>query len=401
MKLTLRTAVALKLPRGKTDHIEFDDEIPGFGLRLREGGSRTWIYQYQLGSKQRRIVIGKAGALKPEKARELAGDLHATVRLGGDPAATKAAGKANAALSLKAIADRYLARQKLRLRPRSYVEVERHILKHAKQLHGMPIAAIDQRTWAARLGEVADSKGLVTANRTRASLSALYGWAMKEGLVAANPIALTNKHAEEERERTLSDSELVAVWQACREDDYGRIIRILLLTGQRLSEISGLRWPEVSLEKRLIELPGSRTKNKRAHQIPISDAVAAILMAQPRTEGRDLVFGYGENRPFSGWTAAKEKLDERIAEATGKPLPHWTVHDLRRTAATRMADLGVLPHVVEAVLNHVSGHKAGIAGIYNRAVYAPEKAQALAQWAAHVTALVEGRTSNVMPLKRA
>src|SRR6516164_4641373 len=201
MKLTLKTAAALKLPHGKTDHIECDDEIPGFGLRLREGGSRTWIYQYQLGSKQRRIVIGKAGALKPEKARERAGDLRATVRLGGDPAAANAAGVATAALSFKAIADRYLARQKLRLRPRSYVEVERHILKHGKPLHGMPIATIDQRTWAARLGEIADSKGLVTANRTRASLSALYGWAMKEGLVAANPIALTNKHGEQARER--------------------------------------------------------------------------------------------------------------------------------------------------------------------------------------------------------
>jgi integrase len=395
MKLTLKTAVALKLPHGKTDHIEFDDEIPGFGLRLREGGSRTWIYQYQLGSKQRRIVIGKAGALKPEKAREKAGDLHATVRLGGDPAADKAAGKANAALSLKAIADRYLARQKLRLRRRSYVEVERHILKHGKPLHGMPIATIDQRTWAALLGEIADSKGLVTANRTRASLSALYGWAMKEGLVAANPIALTNKHDEQARERVLSDNELVLIWNACLDDDYGRIIRLLMLTAQRLTEISDLRRSEVNPEKGLIELPGSRTKNKRPHQIPMSETVAAILAAQPRIEGRDLVFG-----PFSGFTAAKAKLDARIADATGKPLPHWTAHDLRRTAATRMADLGVQPHVIEAVLNHVSGHKGGIAGIYNRALYTAEKAQALALWAAHVTALVEGRTSNVTPLAK-
>jgi hypothetical protein len=212
MKFTLRSAAALKLPHGKTDHIEFDDEVPGFGLRLREGGSRSWIYQYALGSKQRRIVIGKAGALTPEKARGLAGDLHAKVRLGGDPAADKAASKASAALSFKAVADRYLARQKLRLRARSYTEVERHILVHGKPLHGMPVATIDQRTWAARLGEIADSKGLVTANRTRASLSALYGWAMKEGLVAANPIALTNKHAEQSRDRVLSDSELVVIW---------------------------------------------------------------------------------------------------------------------------------------------------------------------------------------------
>ena len=125
------------------------------------------------------------------------------------------------------------------------------------------------------------------------------------------------------------------------------------------------------------------------------------MPAQPRTEGREAVFGNGGSRAFSGYTATKAKLDARIAEAMGAPMAHWTAHDLRRTAATRMADLGVLPHVVEAVLNHASGHKAGIAGIYNRAVYAAEKAQALTLWATHVTALVEGRTSNVMPLKRA
>ncbi len=112
------------------------------------------------------------------------------------------------------------------------------------------------------------------------------------------------------------------------------------------------------------------------------------------------MFGYSPDRPFSGWSAAKQQLDARIAETVDKPLPHWTVHDLRRTCATRMADLGVQPHVIEAVLNHVSGHKSGIAGIYNRAVYAAEKAQALALWAAHVTALVEGRAGNIVTFQR-
>jgi integrase len=264
----------------------------------------------------------------------------------------------------------------------------------------MPIATIDQRTWAARLGEITDSKGSVTANRVRSSLSSLYRWAMKEGLVAgANPIALTNKHAEQSRDRVLGDSELAAIWTACRDDDYGRIIWLLALTGQRLTEISGLRWSEVNLQKGLLELPGSRTKNKRAHQIPLSEAVSEILAAQRRIEGRDFVFGHREGRPFSGWTKAKVRLDARIAESTGKPLPHWTPHDLRRTCATGMAGLGVQPHVIEAVLNHVSGHRSGVAGIYNRATYAAEKAQALALWAAHVTALITGQESNIVPLR--
>jgi len=148
----------------------------------------------------------------------------------------------------------------------------------------------------------------------------------------------------------------------------------------------------------LIELPAARVKNKLAHQVPMSDYMSAILAAQRRIEGRDLLFGRGE-RSFQGWNLAKQKLDARIA-AAGKPLPPWTHHDLRRTCATRMADLGVLPHVIEAVLNHVSGHKAGIAGIYNRAVYAAEKAQALTLWANHIAAITQGRTDNVTPLAK-
>jgi integrase len=106
-------------------------------------------------------------------------------------------------------------------------------------------------------------------------------------------------------------------------------------------------------------------------------------------------------RGFSGWSKCKERLDERITKAAGRPLPHWTLHDLRRTCATRMADLAILPHVIEAVLNHVSGHKSGVAGIYNRALYEPEKRQALALWTDRVMALVDGRSSNVTVLKRA
>jgi integrase len=393
MKLTARSTTALRLPPGKTDHIEFDDSIPGFGLRLREGGSRVWIFQYSIGPKQRRLVIGKASALTPEMAREHAADLHARVRLGGDPAADKAVARAEAALSFKAVADRFLARQRVRLRPGSYVEVERHILKNAKPLHGMPIATVDRSAVAALLGAIVDSSGPVAANRTRGTLSALYTWAMKEGLTESNPVANTNKQAERSRDRVLSDPELAVIWQACLDDDYGRIVRLLMLTGQRLTEIGDLRRPELDFDKRMIELPGTRTKNKKPHQVPMSDSVVAILTAQGRTEGCDGVFGHVD------WHRAKQQLDARITVA-GKAVPDWTHHDLRRTCATRMADLGVQPHVVEAVLNHVSGHKAGIAGIYNRAAYAAEKAQALTLWANHIAALVEGRASNVTPLAK-
>jgi integrase len=397
MRLTAKNTAGLKLPEGKTDHIVFDDRVPGFGLRLRTGGA-TWIFQYALGrAKQRRMVIGKATAITPEKARELAADLHAKVRLGGDPAANKAASKAAAALTFGVIADRFLSYQKARLRPRSYVETVRALLKNAKPLHGIPISSIDRRAVAAILTGLAASNGTVTANRTRANLSAMFSWAMKEGLAESNPVANTNKQTERSRHRVLTNAELAVLWAALEDDNYGNIIKLLLLTGCRANEIAGLRWQEIDFQRGMITLPPERVKNARAHLVPMSGPVADILKARPRTD--ELVFHY-RGRLFSSWTSSKERLEARLAEA-GKHLADWTPHDLRRTCATGMGDeIGVQPHLVEAVLNHVSGHKHGVAGIYNHAVYAAEKAQALALWADHVLAVVEERDTNVTTLPK-
>ena len=214
----------------------------------------------------------------------------------------------------------------------------------------------------------------------------------------ANPVAATNRPQEPvSRDRVLSDGELREIWNACQDDDYGRIVKLLLLTGQRRDEIAALEWSEIDLDAALITLPKERTKNKRAHDVPLSDLALSILPS-PR-HGRELVFGEGEG-PFTGFSAAKRRLDERINAARAKPMPEWRLHDLRRTAATRLADLGVQPHIIEALLNHVSGHKAGVAGIYNRAAYAPEKRAALTLWAEHIPALVDGVDRKVVPLRR-
>jgi integrase len=404
VKLTARNTAGLKLPAGKIDHIEFDDSIPGFGLRIREGGSRTWIYQYSLGKKQRRVVIGKGTAIKPDKARELAADLHAKVRLGGDPAAERAVSKAEAANSFSLLADRYLDFQKDNLRPRSLVEVRRHLLIYAKALHGLPVGTIDRRTIADRLTAIAKDSGAVTANRLRASLSATFSWGMKQGLASSNPVIDTNKQKEKSRERVLTNKELQAIWLALEDDDYGAIIKLLTLTGQRANEIAGLRWFEV-LED-MIDLPGERTKNGKPHFVPLSRPAREILNALPHRKNadgkpRELVFGWGEG-PFSGWSKAKDQLDERLRKA-GHKLPHWVPHDLRRTVVTKMAGepLKVLPHVLEMIINHVSGHKAGVAGIYNKETYLSERRQALALWGEQLLAIVEGRESNITPFKRA
>jgi integrase len=200
-------------------------------------------------------------------------------------------------------------------------------------------------------------------------------------MLEINPVAGTGKADEgNSRERTLSNAELAQVLNALGQDQFSDIVRLLILTGQRREEIGGLRWSEVDFERGVIGLPPERTKNRRLHELPLSTQARSIIERQPRRNGRDFVFGIGQGG-FSGWSDSKADLD-----ATAKLKAEWRLHDLRRTAATMMADqLGVLPHIIEAILNHVSGHKSGVAGIYNRARYTDEMRAALQRWADHLT----------------
>jgi integrase len=225
-------------------------------------------------------------------------------------------------------------------------------------------------------------------------LSAFFAWAMREGLTETNPVIGTSRPYDRGgRERVLSESELAQVWHAAGDDHYGAIVKLLILTGLRREEIGGLRWSEVGLSAGLIQLPPRRTKNGRAHIVPLSDPAITLLRAVPRRAGRDLVFGLGSNGP-SSYSKSKRALDQRLSIAP------WVIHDLRRSVATHMAELGIQPHIIEAILNHVSGHKAGVAGIYNRASYDREKRAALDRWADHLLAAVEGRVSNVVTMAR-
>jgi integrase len=398
MELTVKTTEGIKLPKGKSDCIVFDDDIAGFGLRLREGGSRTWVYQYRIGKKQRRMVLGSAKSVPLSLARKNASDLEAKVRLGGDPAMNKETARLEVDNTFAVLADQFLEARKQSWRTRTYEEIKRHLIKDAKSLRPFPITAVAQRNIANLLSDIAKEKGDVTANRVRSSLCAFFGWIIREGvrLPEGNVASYTNKREEGSRDRVLADGELGLIWNACLEDDYGAILKLLMLTGQRANEIAQLHWNEVYDQQ--IVLPAERTKNARSHVIPLSEAAKGIL-TWFRKGDRKFVFGR-DDTGFSGWGKAKEKLDARVAEAK-KPLEHWTVHDLRRTVVTGMAELGVQPHIIEAVINHVSGHKGGVAGIYNRATYDKEKREALNLWAEHVTAMVEGRAATVVSLKRA
>jgi integrase len=401
MKFTSKSVASFSVPKGKTDHIEFDDALPGFGIRFRNEKA-TWVYQWSTGSgatrSTKRMTIGKFPALPLEQARKLAAELDSRVTLGHDPAAEKRERIEDSADTFGNLVTDYVAAQESKLTATMVSELRRYLIVYAAPLHRLPVKKVNLKILAKLLDDFAKGDGIntgrprkgTTVNRMRSAVSACFQWAMKKGRAESNPVLLTEQMEEVSRKRFLSDDEIKIVWDNAGDDDYGSIVRLLILTGQRRDEISELRWNEVKLDLNVISLPPERVKNDQEHDIPMSLAVRSIIAARPRNDG--LVFA-----PITSWSRRK-LVDAEITEKLGKPLAPWTLHDLRRTAATGMADIGIQPHVVEAVLNHISGSKRGVAGVYNRSTYAPEKKRALNKWADRVQDIITGKPSNVTPI---
>ena len=381
-----------------SDHKE---AVRGFGVR-RQRDQATYVLKYRVFGRQRFFTIGPHGSpWTPEKARREAKRLLGLVADGKDPADTKVEANLQAADTLRKITDQYLGVAKKKQRPRTHSEITRYLLNAWKPLHSLSVFKISRRHIATRVADIEIENGAVSAARARTALSTMFNWAIREGLdIPANPVHGTNRPEQpKSRDRVLSDVELAEIWKACGDDDYGRIVRLLILTAQRRDEVGGMQWPELDTAAEQWILPSARTKNHREHVQPL--VPAALVLLPPRRADRDHVFGYGprregdQHRGFSGWSKSKAALDARILAARktvdvgAKPVPRWTLHDLRRTAATVMADrLSVLPHIVEAILNHVSGHRAGVAGVYNRARYQAEMRAALELWTEHLFRIV-------------
>jgi integrase len=385
--ISIRTVDALA--SGKT---LWDTAVRGFGVR-RQQDTASYIVKYRALGRQRFVTIGPHGRWTPDKARREAKRLLGLVAGGKDPADDRAQAALQAADTLRKIADQYLKHAKQNQRPRTYTETERYLLVSFKPLHPISVFHIRRRHVASAVADLAAEQGPVAADRARAALSAMFNWAIREGLeIAANPVFGTNRPAgPKSRDRVLTDAELKAIWSACPDDDYGHIVRLLILTGQRRGEVGGIRSSEVNTVTGLWTIPAARTKNHREHVVPLVPAALALITNQPRRNDRDFLFG-NSVRGYSAWTQSKAALDGRIGDAVGP----FTVHDLRRTAATVMADrLGVLPHIVEAILNHVKGHRSGVAGIYNRAKYIDEMREALQRWSDHVGQIVRSKPTSL------
>jgi integrase len=402
MKIDTKVVARLALPDGKSDAIHFDDALPGFGLRLRKSGEqvrRSWIVQYRHAGATRRLLLGSADVLGVEAARGLAKKALGKVAHGEDPQEQKATRRQRDALTFRALVDDYLAwKESTNIRPRTLTEIRRYLTgPYFKPLHSMPLDRITKRDVAARVLAIAKDNGAVTATLARTALNTCFTWAMQNGLCESNPVVGTLvPEGAKPRERVLDDNELAAVWRAAGDDDFGKIVRLLILTGQRRSEVGGMCWGEFNTERGTWTIPGQRTKNGRAHTLPLSGLATSIVDSVPQRVGRDQLFGDRGLSGFSAWDWGKNRLDARL----GNRVQPWTLHDLRRSAATHLCDLGVMPHVVEQILNHHSGHRGGIVGVYNRSAYEQPVKAALALWADHVRALVEGGERTVLAFPR-
>lgn len=384
VKFTKSAVASLTVLPGQSERIVWDADLHSFGIRIRASGNRAWVIRPPRSGGQSRLhTIGSVDAIDITTARQTAREKLGEVALGGDPTKARKEARAKASVTVGSLIPRYLADKEQRLRPSSLSNAKNHLNNHWRPLHDRPLTDVTRAEVAARHREVAQDRGPHAADRARAVLSGFFTWAIREGLTEQNPVTNTNTATKPtSRERVLSNEELAAVWKSCRDDDYGRIVRLLILTGLRRTEVAGMRWDEIDMAKAMWSIPASRMKNKRPHTVPLSREALDIIAAVPERVGRECVFGSGKGA-FSGFSKAKKSLDKRLDGAAVE----WTVHDLRRTTATGMNTIGVLPHIVEAVLSHVSVHKAGVAGTYNRAAYKAEKRDALDRWSSYVTSL--------------
>jgi integrase len=339
-----------KKGKPRTERVICDSAIKGFSLRIKASGERAWIFQYKLVTGQpRRITLETTQELTAKQARDGwkgedgewrdgAAKLKADVRQGIDVASIRRDRRASAAYTFKNVLDDYLEVKAAKLRPRSYVEVKRHLEDDWSGLHTLQINDITKGRVSDELDKILKNSSAISANRARASLNAFFKWAIMKDRAQTNPVIGTEKQSEPSRKRVLSDQELAAIWLATDPDSqYGRIIRLLMLTGCRRDEIGAVRWSEIDLKAKTITLPGERTKNKTVHVVPLCVEAVKSLESVERIEDRDHVFGIGEGG-YSGWSKSKDKLDEAV-----KLKPEWTVHDIRRTVRTGLGGLALRP----------------------------------------------------------
>ena len=364
-----------KLPKPNSRRDHYDAVCRGLGLRHAPSGLKTWYLMKRVGGKMTRHTLGRYPDLSLADARQQAVAQLQAIHLTGTVK------KKAQTTSFKAIFDRWMREDQGT--NRSAKEVRRAMEKDVlPRLVSCELSSVSRSQIEAILEAILKRGASVHANRILAMLRRLFGWAEGKGLIAVSPVAKMEMPTREmSRERTLTKDELARVWEAAKSLGYpfGPFIRLLILTGQRRSEVSAMEWAEVDVGEALWTQPGTKTKNGRSHVVHLSASALDILGSMGRSSS--YVFSTNGRSPISGFSKAKQAIDKESG-VTG-----WTLHDLRRTFATYAAEtLGEAPAVVDKVLNHSTGAVTGIAKVYQRAEYLQQRKDLMVRWDAFVLA---------------
>lgn len=408
MKFTSENVRKLKPPAGKADHWIEDDSLPGFFVRFRNGGEGVYCIRYSFAGADRKLSLGKVRKVDLDKTRGEARQHFARIANGEDPAIERAKAAVASGVLMASMFDGFEAH--LRNLRRSEDHIGRtvgYLRNYFVPLHVIPLGQLNRATVARELSRIESENGPIAMSRARAALSKFFSWCRQQGHEFVNPVEGTVKYESEERDRVLQPDELRIIWQTAGDDDYGKIIKLLMLTAARRSQIGDLKKAEVKLgesaiplQDRLIELPGQSRKHSRkggskhsdTFLITLSKQARAILEAKaksPRVDS-DFVFGNGKgDGGFSGWSSCKERHCERIGDKIVDP---WGFHDFRRSFETLGHDVLGIPEIdLDHCINHKPATKKGVKGRYNYATHLKEKRAALELWGDYVEDLVNPR----------
>jgi integrase len=392
-KLTDALIQKRKSPASGREEI-FDTQVQGFGVRIGQR-DRAFFFIRRVNGEKTRFSLGQYPAVTLTKARSQALDILNRIKKGEDPREQARRSKEVASHSAEntfgkiagRFLDEYASGKKKPLRPQT-------VKGYRWALTGEPSVSWTRRTLASitdrDIIKVVDAyeakKQFASARLFRAYAHRFFRWAVEKRLIDKNPasgIPLASSPSDFNRERVLTMTELGQVLGASDklENPVRAFLKLLVFCGQRRGETSLMKWSDlVDGVVPTWSIPAENAKNRLAHDVPLPHEAITMLISLPRLG--EFVFSTDGSTPISGFSKIKTKIDRLLAE---NKIPHWTFHDLRRSCATGMADLGIGPHIIEAILNHVSGAKSGVAGLYNRSTYDDERRRALAAWAAHVT----------------
>lgn len=373
-----------------------DGALPGLFLVVQPSGAKSWAVRYRVGTRTRKLTLGRYPALSLADARTRGRDALRAVADGVDPAIDKRDRRA-AVDTVAALAEEFLRRHVAK--NRTAAETTRMFQKDILPAWGPRlVASISRRDVAELLDGVTDRGSPVMANRVLAAVRKFFNWCTERDVIDHSPAAGLKPPAKEmARDRILNDEEVRLFWTATGRLGwpFGPLFRLLLLTSARRDEVAGMRWSEIEGDRWTI--PAVRAKNGKPLTLKLTTPALTLLDNLPRLDSTDLVFTTNGVRPVSGFSRAHQRLCECMQADAQTDIPRWTLHDLRRTAASGMARLGVPLPVIERVLNHVSGSFGGIVGVYQRHTYEDEMADALERWSGFLVRLSEG--GDVVPLR--